>query len=233
MEKYKIIHDEKLLKDFIDWLPNLNKNETYYLSLLARSKYCTNKEIKHISSDKQQLKRFTSNKEFMFSKIKQLECEVGSYLQKGNPIPQETLALYISVNPRDMELATKRSLIKFADLITKEYSGYNPHQEVLSEIQKACTNKRYLDFDFDNIEYHEILSLIKTNNIINIDAINILKTRGGFHLLVELDKIKKEYIKSWYNNLSKIDGVDVKGDNMIPVVGCTQGNSVPYLLTNI
>ena len=36
---YKIISDPDALKEFIEWLPELEDNEKFYLSLFARKKY--------------------------------------------------------------------------------------------------------------------------------------------------------------------------------------------------
>lgn len=220
---YKIIADEAKLIEFINWLPDLKINEGYYVSLFARSKYLTDNKLK---SDKQMLKRFTSSKEFLFEKIKQLECEIGSYKQKHEAIPQEALALYISVNPRNYEIAARESAIDLVRLATNTYTGYNPHQIVLSNIQKSCGTKKYMDIDFDHVDIDDIKKTIEV--FINPDALTYLKTRGGFHLLIELDKIKNDYKKSWYNNITTIKGADIHGDTLIPVVGCYQGMFIPH-----
>ncbi len=223
-KNYQIIVDEDRLRSFIDWLPELSAKETYYVCLFARAKYAPGIVL---SSGQTQLKRFTSNKEYLLSKIKQLECPVGSYTYKGQPLPQESLALYINPNPRDLEKASKNALIKLAHLVTKPYTGYNPHTEILSEIQTAHSRKPFLDFDFDNIDPKIIIDKIDDLDIINLDACTIIKTKGGFHLLIESNKINSKYQKTWHQNIRQLEGIDKSGDGLLPVPGCTQGNFSP------
>lgn len=222
---YKVIADERKLTEFINWLPDLKPDETFYCCLFARKKYAPESGLK---GDKSQLKRFTSPKQYLFDKIKQLECEVGSYLSNGIVIPQESLALYITPNPRSLTLAARNSLIELAKKITTNYDGYNPHQLVMSEIQKAASGKKYHDFDFDFVEPEVVKAALKGN--INEEAITFVKTRGGFHLLVDYEKIHSNYRRTWYNAISKIEGVDVSGDGLLPVVGCYQGGFVPHFI---
>lgn len=229
MEKfYKIIENEDLLKKFIYWLPELQKGEVYYLCLFARNKYC--KHILDIKSDKQQLKKFTSDKRFILDKIKQLEVKYGAYIKDGKIIPQEALALYITINPRCLVKATKNSLIKFANLISEDYNGYNPHQEVLSAIQQSCRKKRYYDLDFDNADLDFVKG--KAKDLINEDCLTYLKTRGGFHLLINLEKIDIKYKKNWYNNMLTLPGRDEcsQSDSLIPIPGTYQGGFIPHFI---
>ena len=225
---YKIITDEFALKNFITFLPELRDYETYYVCLFARSKYC--KEIVHIASDKQQLKRFTSTKQFLFDKIKQLECEYGSYKQRETIIPQEALATYISLNPRNMQLAAKNSLKRIADLYFTP-SGWNLHQEIMSEIQKSSTKRPYFIVDIDDVDDIEsVKSIIDRNNFINSDAVSYVKTRSGVHMLIKYDKIDKRFEKTWYNNIMNNFTIDQSGDLMIPIPGTYQGGFTPKLI---
>jgi hypothetical protein len=230
---YQIIKDEKLLREFIDWLPELKETEKYYLCLFARNKYC--KELTHIKSDKAQLKRFVSDKERMFQKIKQLEIEEGWYMQKETPVPQKALALYITVNPREMWKASVNSLVKLANCIRDQNILVNPHQEVLSEIQRTRSRTCWIDFDIDlsqedlekKEEVESLLSILK--GYVNPEAVQWLQTRGGYHMLINPSKIEEKFKNSFYNNISNY--TDQSGDNMSPVPGCTQGDYIPHFIT--
>lgn len=226
MNNYQIIKNEKILNDFIDWLPELGKDECFYVALFSRKKYSSDKNLK---SDKAQLKRFTSTKKYLIQKIQQLEIQEGCYYQDEYPIPQDSLSIYITPNPRSYEKAAKKGLVRLAELITKDYSGYNPHQEMMSQIQKSCKNKVFLDFDFDIKDLDFAITAIREiHSFVNKNAVHILWTHSGFHALVELLKIEEKYKKGWHQGITSIPGCDVRGDNLIPIPGCFQGGFVPY-----
>lgn len=232
MENYQIIADLDKLKEFINWLPELETNETYYLCLFARNKYVrdTPEYFPHIRADKAQVKRFTANKHNMIEKIAQLETKFGSYTTKtGFPVPQMSLALYITVNPRDQHEAMLNLMAKCVDILKGAATDYNIHQEALSAIQKSCSRKIYTDVDFDDKTVDELKEQLK--DVLNEDCYQILQTRGGCHLLVKNKAIDTKYVKTWYNKMKEL-GADVTGDNLIPVPGTFQGGFIPTFIIN-
>lgn len=229
---YNIIQDEKILREFIDWLPKLKDEEKYYFCLFARNKYC--RELTHIKSDKAQLKRFVTDKERMFHKIQQLQIEEGTFYQRDTPVPQGALALYMTVNPRNMWKASVNTMVKLATAIRDQNILMNPHQEALSEIQKAKSRTCYIDFDID-IKSEDISLAVKHRqglvlDCVNEEAVTFLRTRGGLHVLVNPEKVDYRFKATFYKNLMGIGEVDQAGDNMIPVPGCTQGGYVPHFI---
>lgn len=227
---YKIIHDQLELEKFIDWLPDLKTNEIFYGCLFARKKYC--KDLIH-SSDKTQLNRFTFKKINFIEKIKQLECEVGSYKLKGCDVPQESLVLYVNPNPRCQKKATFASIKELLNLVERNAENYNLHQEVMSNIQRSRGTTHFADFDFDLEDKSligEIVEEIKT--FVNEDCLTFVETRGGIHALISTSKVRYEFNKTWYRNISKMSGMDKDnhGDQLLPVPGCIQGGFVPKFL---
>jgi len=227
---YEIIKDKGELLRFIEWLPNLTDGEKYYVSLFSRKKYDSSGLLK---SDKNQLKRFVSNKEMLYDKIKQLEVSLGSYRFEDKGIPNETLALYITPNPRSTHKAGLETLIELVRKIKNDDTIYNPHSIALNSLQTCASRKIYFDIDVDfkknyanHFTYKEMYNFFIDK--INKEAIScIIKTRGGYHVLLELDKISEEYSKKWYKNINssgnEIFDITMNSDNLIPVPGCLQG----------
>ena len=165
---YNIVTDEKQLIEFIDWLPDLGPNEKFYCSLFARKKYLP-EVIK--SNDKTQLRRFTSNKEKLFDKIKQLELKIGDWKLKDIDAPQESLVLYINPNPRSMKKATFLMAKKCIQLIENQNDNYNIHAEALSCIQKSKSRGVFVDFDIDTKE----VDLSKIENILPVGSYRVFR----------------------------------------------------------
>jgi len=225
---YKIIHDQNELQRFIDWLPDLKDNEIFYGCLFARKKYCPG--LVHLS-DKTQLKRFTFKKVNFIEKIRQLECEIGSYSLKDRPVPQEALVLYANPNPRDQRKATFASIKELVNLIERNACNYNLHQEVMSNIHRSCGTKHFVDFDLDLEDKTQIPKIISDINlVINPEALTFVETRGGLHCLVQPLKVTSNVSKKWYQQMSALSEIDQKGDQLLPVPGCIQGGFSPKFI---
>lgn len=239
MSRYQIVTDEQALNEFIAWLPDLEEFEKFYVALFARKKY--DDTLQSTSSDKMQLKRFLASKGTLVQKLRQLEVDYGLYRLKSTIATQQSLAVYISPNPRDVKHAQKQALIKFATAIAAENYYKNPHAEMLSCVQRAKSFTYVVDFDIDNKE----VDLTVLQGILPPRSYTVLETRGGFHLLV--DPIKASSIQEWpaklrdnaaaekrtskwYVNIKNRFDVDNAGDQLMPIPGCTQGGFTPRFL---
>lgn len=225
---YQVIADKDKLKEFIEWLPELESNEKYYVSLLARKKYSDGQSKTH---DKAQLKRFTANKSRLLDKITQLEVPLGAWKMQGDPAPQITLALYITPNPRCLKTATELMGKRCWDLMKQ--GQYNIHAEALSCIQKSPSRTCFVDFDIDSKEVN--LDQNWLNEAVGEGNYAIVETRGGYHLLIRPEaatNYRKTNFgdKNWYQLIKKQYPVDQSGDQLIPVVGAVQGGFVPKFI---
>ena len=232
---HQIVRDQEKLEQFVSWLPELQPHEKYFLCLQARKKYMPSLK----SNDKTQLKRFIAHKENLIEKILQLECPVGCYRTKeGEVITDEGIALYITLNPRNLLQATYMSAKAMLDLIQKQDKNLNPHSEVLSCIHKSKGRSNFVHFDIDkstgeeqddkapksNLSIKEIFGIAES--IVGKEAVTVIETRGGCHLLIDPSKVVSEN-KNWYPIITKQIQCDQSGDLMVPVVGCCQGGFVP------
>ena len=223
---YKVILDEKELDNFLGLLPDHSDSEVYYLSMFGRHKYC--KDFPNMRDDGQ-LSRFISKKSQIKEKLLRLESPIGSYIRNDFQVPQEALALYICMNPKSLLRANRNLHIEMAKRLANGELNFSPISLATTEIHKAADRKFFVDFDFDNVAgtkelYAKVLEIFPSE-----DCFKCIKTRGGVHILVLLEKVKGLKSK-WYQALSALPGCDVRSsDALTPIPGCTQGNYTPAI----
>lgn len=203
---YEIIKDEKELDNFIKFLPSLSDDEVYYVTLFARKKYAPDSNIR---ADKAQLKTLVSTKENLKKKIRQLEVKIGEYTIYETPVPPESLAIYISTTPRSIKKTTQALI---SNLLQNSFdnSYENPKKALYTAFQTNKSTTKFITCDVDKEE-----NFLPIMELLGLDSYYI-KTRGGYHILAEPNKIQREY--------TKVRALcDQIGDILSPIPGCTQG----------
>lgn len=227
---YTVIADPEAFHEFIAWLPDLLPGETFYGALLARGKYLRDQggsNIPTFNSDRHQCARFLTTKDRLYTKIWQTEAPLDSYRIKDIVVPQEALAFYITLNPRSMVKAQALMMQKMVASVTSGRTDVNLYQEAMSAVHQTVARRLFVDFDVDESTIGEYAKEIAT--IVNPDAISVVVTRGGFHILVNTKRIESTYKRSWYNRMIQLPGMDQAGEKLLPVPGTYQGMHVPLL----
>lgn len=222
-ENYEVIANEKILEDFVDWLPAVANHESYYVCLMARSKYMTEK-VKGWStkSDQMHCARFLVKPEDLIRRLRGLECPVGAYTRRGKDVPQEALAAYITPNPRSNKGAVTELVATLVNQISN-HQYTDPVSAALTAAHRSRSRKifTHMECDGDIFEPKDIFKYINT------DAVDVLTTRGGYHVLVRHELVTDEYKRSWYQSLAQMGGADASGDMMMPIPGTYQGGYIP------
>lgn len=214
----KLIYDEKKLKDFIDWLPELEVYERYYIDLFAKQKY--NPVIKGTVS----LQVRFSAKENLIEQIREIESF-------DFDVPEDSLALYISLNPISLneEKNIKNSIVDNLIKSTRKLGV-----KALREIRRSTTSvstsiSKVVFFSFDVDPYKKDFCLIdKVLGVLQSNQFAVIETVGGFHFIVKTNLI--DYPKNWYYKLFRVLEPDQKGDLLSPIPGCIQSNFVPKFI---
>lgn len=235
---YKIIQSEEELIKFINFLHDNTREEQYYLSLLGRNKW---NKLEGWKGDQVQIKRFTSTKDRIFDKIKQLECKNDSYTNGDIILTEKNLGLYMMPNPRSLKDAQINLLMEISRNIKHNNFTGNPQAMALNEIQKSPSRKIFFDLDVD-INKDEISCKLRedilkeVNSILDIGKNTSVFTNGGLHILVKTEEIKNVNANNWYQKIKKYSdenqklfNIEMNGDNLLPVPGCIQGGWVPFM----
>ncbi len=215
MEYHKFLHNEDELDIFLTKLREvitLTRDECFYLMLMSRNKYLTEEERKKTDLGRanivtRQILHSLETKD-VIQALRKMECAYGAYTDRsGNPIPNECLIPYLTYNPVSPIKAfsdTQRCFVEYLLELDNRTGDKSNTYDRLSKIdsqyrtqlQHAFSRKVLLDFDFDIPEGASRVVLEFTDRLTQNGAKSfVVKTRGGFHVLVERATIKYNYTK--------------------------------------
>jgi hypothetical protein len=232
---YTLIRNEETLKSFIEFLPELKENESYFLILIARKKWFPESDIPSAVK----LKRESVNsKEKIIQVLKQWEVSSDCYTSFSKPIHQNNLGVYIGYNPKNQYKACFDLIEKSLEAIKSSRKNINIKSMANDVIQSANGSKNFIDVDVDIKEGEDYLEIVKhikkcIGGDENNEYLTFVKTSGGFHCLIRLEKLKEDNdIGNWYQRIKRHDfksELNIMTHDLMPLVGCNQGLFVPYI----
>lgn len=154
-------------------------------------------------------------------------------------IPIEGLCFYINPNPMKNINVIKNIAKNFVNygFTQPDTTKMNIMSEIASCISKTKTVSQFRHYDFDFVsdilkteEKIEALSELEISlrNIVE-DAFCIIRTRGGFHVLIEYKYIPLDSVKTWFLEIQNMKIPNIKIDTkpgkelLLPIPGTPQG----------
>lgn len=241
MDHHHIIHDPSQVKIFAELFVPLKAHQAINLSLIARRKYApTLTESAYIlqrviiGGDENR----TRAEDHLYRYLLRLECPVGSYIDKEErPIPDESLAVYAFIDPKDTIKALSSTLHECVERMSNGDSlpnAFNLYKEQITKT-KSIGGEKYRQLDIDTKDSENIQIVRDLLFRAKIKPLITVETRGGYHVIYrnkkEIDhKFLHDFKKSTVFEKPNVYGVSTKdywfsitGYSMMIVPGTYQG----------
>lgn len=233
---YALVHDRKEVEKFESLFyskTNDGYERVFLMYISARNKYCP--ELSNNGCFKRTVIRYNDRLEDhrrLFNDIQHYEIPLHAYKDKNHRavVPQEALALYASINPRNAVHAAQdltKEILDMTFLYDKAYFS-SIDQKFKNKLQKHSVNV-YVGIDLDTKDeevYQELIADI--TRFVNIYV--VIETHGGYHII-----IPKRELQRTFNGMSagqylykalpgKYKALDkVSNDLFSPIPGTIQG----------
>ncbi len=158
-----------------------------------------------------------------------MEIPLGAYTCKEGEIKQEHLVACIKPNPRCFRKLNYYLQLQLTENFNSNKNFHFIKRDLYSLAQNKKTRDKYfVDFDVDIDSSDPLKTDLlwqQMHTFVNLSAVTIVNTKGGYHILVMLDKVLPKFKNTFYQEVSKY--ADAAGDQLIPIPGTTHGGFVP------
>lgn len=243
MNCYNFLQNEEELKKFHETvLPELQKDECFFLMSSARNKYLTpeQKEVYQLRKGSDMLKRVLVDRSSYDSfkrRVMDMCVPEGFYVDsKGLPLPFNVFTVYITPNPRSIRKALVKVGQNILETLHNVENPINLDSLIYSEVHKSIGRKIFLDADIDmdqSEDFQTILGYVK--DILKESKTHVVKTHGGAHVLIDTREIDPKVKNTFYKDLQSLNEkikseIEFKSDTMVPLPGSVQGGSYPRMI---
>jgi len=232
---HKFVYDEQQVKKFYNLLPRLKNDEVYFVSMSSRSKYLSSEEkIKFGVTDNMFARELVKRDSFstFMRVLKSMQVSEGGYTSRSNVLlPNKCIAVYGNISAISGKKALKAFMSEAVDIIFEgnDRRFISMDSKLMSCYQTAYGTKTLIDVDFDIPDAGKYLVLELVNELKGMVDTHIIKTRSGYHVLIERKNIKFNYtkiIKILNDRAVKAFGkgeVVVNKQGLVPIPGTLQG----------
>lgn len=244
-----LITDRKQFLKFREFLPELERDELYFLSLSARNKYLTDEEREEYDLGRTEMfsRQVAFDKEGIAYALDKMAADLAvRTTRNGSPIPPHCLVVYMNVHPSSAVKAYRR----FSEQMDRHYEEaflgtlngsqaadmWIPFRRIntnlMNHIQKAFSRKLMVDIDIDGDDSKQSEQLMnEVDRFLSGHECGrmIVKTQGGFHVLVPTKYLGKHVpLFKKLNELDKQTDGEVKfnGNAMVPLPGTEQAGKL-------
>jgi len=242
-----MIVDQKQFSLFASMLPELERDEVFFLSLSTRNKYLSAGEREEFSLGRTEMfsRMIAYDKDGLSYAMEKLRSSLQHRrTRNGKEIPEKSLVCYANVNPSSMLRAyttfKKEMDEEFLQLFQAQQRGMSPaytkflrmEKRIMNAVQKAKGRRELVDIDFDVPDAElprEFASFLACNNV---DFYSI-QTQGGYHILLkkssmgQANQIIFPKIQEMHQIAKKSRGeVCFNKNGMIPIPGTMQAGKL-------
>ena len=234
---------------FVKLIPELERDEVYFLSMSARNKYLSDEEREEFDLGRTEMfsRQIAFDKEGIRLALDRMTADLQvRTTRNGSPIPEKCLVVYFNVHPS----STVKAYRRFSEQMDRHYEEaflgtlngskapdmWIPFRRMrtnlMNQIQKSFSRKVMVDIDIDgddpvdsNYLLDEVTKFLCGHGVPFIT----IRTQGGYHVLVETQYLNKKIpLFQKLNELDKGTQGEVKfnGNAMVPLPGTKQAGKL-------
>lgn len=250
---HTLIQDQKEFDRFVDILPDLIRDEVYFLSLSARNKYLTDGE--RVEFDLGRTEMFSRQIAFDKDGIKLALDRMRADLdvrrtRNGSPIPEKCLVVYMNIHPSSTVKAYRAFSAQMDRHYEEAFQGvlngsqaddmWIPFRRLtttlMNHVQKNASRKTMVDIDIDgedsldsNMLLGRVVKFLTDHSV----PYHAIQTQGGYHVLVETKFLNKDV--PLFRVIAELDNdtvgeVKFNSNAMVPVPGTLQAGKLVTLI---